>query len=161
MGVDKAGWRATRIAKVTVDVVLALLIIGTVWVAMTVGGSVFSGRVLPHPGLIIVIPFVAGAIGLFWLRAFLRDVTAGQVFTSLNAQRLSRIGWLLISVALLRVVIPFLLGGLVSFYSPMMLVPMLFALVANGLLVSGLLLLVIAAAWRYGIELQSERDLTV
>ena len=52
MGVDKAGWRATRIAKITVDVVLALLIIASVWVMSTVGGSVSASRRLAgrvHP----------------------------------------------------------------------------------------------------------------
>ena len=160
MGVDKAGWRATRIAKVTVDVVIGLLIVFAAWVTSTFIGAIGFGwgyRV----GLVMLLPILFGFVVLAWLRAFLRDVIAGQVFTIMNAQRLARIGWLLIAIAALRAVAPILMGGVMAFYTPMMILPMLFAVVANTWLVTGLLLLVIAAAWRYGIELQSERDLTV
>jgi hypothetical protein len=153
MGVEEAGGRATRIARVVVELMFWG---GLVLLAFSVASVVWN--VL---GAIFIVPLALGLVGLYWLRDFLRDVTAGQVFTVLNARRLSRIGWLLIAVALLRVVLPFFFGGLVSFYSPMMVLPMLLAIVGNGLLIGGLLLLVIAAAWRYGTELQSERDLTV
>jgi hypothetical protein len=161
VGVDKAGWRATRVAKIGVEIALALTILMAVLVAVGFFGNVFRLGGLGSPGLVMMIPIVLLLIGLYWLREFLRDVTAGMVFTLQNAQRLSRIGWLLVAVAVLRSALPFLLGGIMAFSSPMMIVPILFAIFANGLLIAGLLLLVIAAAWRYGIDLQNERDLTV
>ena len=161
MAMDQPGFRATQLARAAITVAYALGLIGATYFVSMLGVTAIYNRRVAFPELLMLSVATAALVGLHWLRAFLRDVTAGQVFTIVNAQRLSRIGWLLIGVAVLRTVVPFLFGGLVSFYSPGMILPMLFGIVVNTWLVSGLLLLVIAAAWRYGSELQNERDLTV
>lgn len=111
-------------------------------------------------------PLVATVAAALWvlylLRAVLRDVLAERVFTARNAGRLSTVGWILLvagiiwppivesrALLVLRQVhadgarlVPADVGG-------------------GGVWVVGLLVLALASAWRYGVELQRDRDLTV
>lgn len=159
MAMDRPGFRATQLARIATTVACALVIVGAGFFVWMVGLTAVYNRRFAIPELLMLLIATGALVGLLWLRGFLTDVLAGDVFTAKNAQRLSRIGWLLIAVAVLRVV-PFLVSGF-GFFTPMAVFPTLFGLLVNTWLVSGLLVLVIAAAWRYGIELQNERDLTV
>lgn len=101
--------------------------------------------------------------GLYLLRSFLGDVLAGEVFTAENASRLSWVGWILVVLGFADPAIQYgracLVLNRVGLEGAALAPPaefMLFPLVLSGALV-----LVLAAAWRYGVELQVERDLTV
>jgi hypothetical protein len=102
---------------------------------------------------------------VYLVRAFLSSVIAGEVFTARNARRLSVLGWLLVAVGvagpqLQRVRAAVILshirelggvGARLSAADPE----------GGAIWLLGALVLVLAAAWRYGSELQMERDLTV
>jgi len=115
------------------------------------------------PGFLV--PLIAvGLLAVWWLRAFLRDVLADRVFTVVNARRLRGIGWLLIATALIKPLLAFIVPGLQMaplLFELQFMVPMLVALLTDSYLLAGILLLVIGSAWRYGSELQQERDFTV
>ena|SRR5688572_9067397 len=106
--------------------------------------------------------FAAMLLGIYLLRSFLADVLDTEVFTTRNAKRLSTLGWLLIVVGIAGPQLEYwrawmilrriqLSGGALSPAGSD----------GNGLWLVGVLVLVLAAAWRYGAELQQERDLTV
>jgi hypothetical protein len=112
---------------------------------------------------VMFLPYMAaGLLAIHLLRSFLADVLSADVFTIQNAKRLSKIGWLVI---VLGIAVPQLeywrawlilrtaqLGGAaLSPADPD----------GNGIWLGGVLVLVLAAAWRYGAELQQDRDLTV
>ena len=110
----------------------------------------------------LFLPIMAALLfGLHLLRSFLRDVLAADVFTTRNARRLLTLGWLVIGFSVVGPALESLRARLIlkqmglsgSALSP--------ADADSSLLLVGLLALVIAAAWRYGVELQQERDLTV
>jgi len=101
--------------------------------------------------------------GLLLLRRFLRDVLADSVFTLANAQRLSRLGWLLVIAGVGLPVFEYArsLFLLKLATTDLALIPARLGIVSQGLLFPGLLVLVLAVAWRRGAELQTENDLTV
>lgn len=96
------------------------------------------------------------------LRALLADVNAGAVFTDLNATRLTRIGTILILsgflLPLLRALQTWIVFGSLGIEGLHM----------SGLgdawtwlVLAGLIVLVVAAAWRHGVALETDRMLTV
>jgi Protein of unknown function (DUF2975) len=101
--------------------------------------------------------------GVHLLRSFLADVLAADVFTRRNAGRLSRLGWLAIGLGIAGPALEYWRSSIVLARTQLE----TFALTPatpeweEGSVLSGLLLLVLASAWRYGAELQQERDLTV
>jgi hypothetical protein len=110
--------------------------------------------------------FPAVAAMLSWvhlLRGILRDVLQARVFTDANARRLSGMGWLLIGICVAMPVLArarswFVLTRVqVSGADPAPFGPEL----SSWGLLSGLLLLSLAYVWKYGVELQRERELTV
>jgi hypothetical protein len=112
---------------------------------------------------VLLVPIVFGLVGIHHLRSFLADVLASDVFTRTNADRLSRLGWLVIALAILAPPLQYWRSWIVlrrldldtatlSPASPDWI---------DGSAILGVLLLVLASAWRYGVELQQERDLTV
>jgi hypothetical protein len=122
-----------------------------------------------HWGLFVMVnsvflPLMAALLlGIHLLRSFLADVLAADVFTRTNARRLSKLGWLAIALGIAG-------PPLEYFRSWMVLTRIQASSVAlaparpewdEGSVLLGMLLLVLASAWRYGAELQQERDLTV
>lgn len=155
MSMDLAGRRVTRLAAAAVHLALAVAIVGAGFILVPAISTVIWNRRVPWPELMILTVIGIVIAGLWVLRAFLRDVLAGQVFTVTNARRLARIGWLMIGYAVakfLPVIAGILMGG-------MGVVSLIF--VFQPVVVTGLLVLVLASVWRYGTELQAERDLTV
>lgn len=112
----------------------------------------------------MTVAMVLAILGMvFLLRTFLYAVISEEVFTARNAHRLSRLGWLLVVVGIAGPQLERLRGALI-----MSQVRMsggarlsLAAVDGNTIWVLGLLVLVIAAAWRHGADLQMERELTV
>ena len=111
-----------------------------------------------------ILPAIATLLfGTNLLRSFLADVLEARVFTATNATRLSNFGWLVIAMGIAEP----LLNRWRSWMVLSRLEPTGPALVPaqldwnTGSLTLGVLLLVLASAWRYGAELQQERDLTV
>jgi hypothetical protein len=110
----------------------------------------------------LFLPIMAALLfGLHLLRSFLRDVLAADVFTNRNARRLLTLGWLLIAFGLIGPVLESLRARLILKHTGLSGGVLSSASSDNDLLLVGLLALVIAAAWRYGVELQQERELTV
>lgn len=156
MSMDLAGRRATRIAGVAVHIAIAIAIVGAGFILMPAVSTVIWNRRVPASELMILLPLGVVIAGLLLLRAFLRDVLAGHVFTVINARRLARIGWLMIGYAVAKFLPA--IAGLVMGGSG---VASLMFVLLQPVVVNGLLVLVIASVWRYGTELQAERDLTV
>jgi hypothetical protein len=110
---------------------------------------------------VAALPAIAGLLfGLHLLRSFLRDVLAADVFTAANAQRLSRLGWLLLVTGVGLPIVKFLYTAFVVQRTDLTGVPLRVG-VDTLLVVPGILVLVVAAAWRYGVELQRTDELTV
>jgi hypothetical protein len=110
----------------------------------------------------LFLPIMAALLfGLHLLRSFLRDVLAADVFTTRNARRLLTLGWLLIAFSILGPALESLRARLILKHTGLRAAGLSPANSDGNLLLMGLLALVIAAAWRYGVELQQERDLTV
>lgn len=112
-------------------------------------------------GLVAVPVLAAGLFGLHLLRSFLEDVQSRDVFTAENAGRLTRLGWLLVTAG---VVLPILEFGHTLFLvrqAGLVGTPVGIGIGGFPAVIPGLLVLVMAAAWRYGVELQREHDLTV
>jgi hypothetical protein len=116
-------------------------------------------------GALVAAPFVVltglWLWGLLLLRSLLRDVEAGSVFTIPNADRIRWIGVLVVGAAVARpafeLVSSRVLRGAIEMNGARFAVdpPSL----SIGLL--GLLTLVLSQVWRYGVQLQADRDLTV
>jgi hypothetical protein len=112
-------------------------------------------------GGIVVLPALGALLlGLHLLRSFLRDVLAADVFTAMNARRLSRLGWVLVVAGVVLPVLKFLYTAFVVQRADLAGVPLRVGM-HSSLIVPGILVLVVAAAWRYGVELQREQELTV
>jgi hypothetical protein len=112
-------------------------------------------------GGIVVLPALAALLfGLHLLRSFLRDVLAADVFTAVNARRLSSLGWVLVGAGVVLPVLKFLYTAFVVRHADLAGVPLRVGM-HSSLIVPGILVLVVAAAWRYGVELQREQELTV
>lgn len=111
---------------------------------------------------VVAMPFLASLIlGLFLGRSFLRDVLAERVFTAVNARRLSRLGWLMIGAGALLPVVDFLHAVLLMRSTSLDGVPFSIGLRSVGTLFPGIMVLVVAGAWRCGVELQKDQDLVV
>ena len=112
-------------------------------------------------GAIVVLPgLVALLYGLHLLRSFLRDVLAADVFTAANARRLTALGWLLLIAGVVLPVLKFLYTAFVVRRTGLTGVPLAVG-VDTFVVIPGILVLVVAAAWRYGVELQRDHELTV
>lgn len=112
---------------------------------------------------VLLVPILFGLLGIHHLRSFLADVLASDVFTRVNGARLSRLGWLVIALAVVAPPLQYWRSWIVlrrldldaatlSPASPDWI---------DGSAMFGVLLLVLASVWRYGVELQQDRDLTV
>jgi hypothetical protein len=111
---------------------------------------------------IVGLPFLAALLyGLYLARSFLADVLATKVFSTLNAERLSRLGWLLIGAGLALPILDFLHAAFLVRRAGVEGVPFSIGIGSTGTVLPGLLILVLAGAWRYGAELQKDRDLVV
>ena len=120
-------------------------------------GLLFMGLLSTLPG---VLAFLLG-VGL--LRSILRDVRKGEVFTAANARRVSWLGWLLVVAGILIPIVETVRAQLIvktAGLSGVTLGPPSHR-GEWSLAIPGLLVLVLAAAWRHGVELQRDRDLTV
>jgi hypothetical protein len=111
----------------------------------------------------VLLLFALILTGLYQLRKFLADILAGLVFTTENAGRLSRMAWLALGLAAAATPVSFASSWLVLRTTGLGVegVKPASADGAGYALILGLLLLVLAAAWRHGAELQQERNLTV
>ena len=152
MAMDRAGWRATKVAQVAVTAAMSLVILGAAFVLWLIAVTLIYHRSMPQPETLLFALAFPLLLGLASLRAFLSDVLAGHVFTPRNSARLYRIAWLMIGAAAVKVL-------LVAITTRAVVVLVLG--LAQPMLLAGLLVLVLASAWRYGSELQNERDLTV
>lgn len=110
---------------------------------------------------VVVLTVIAVLYGLYILRAFLRDVLANQVFTDANALRLSRLGWLLVAAGAALPTIEYVYGRIALRYAAVSGVALTTTFDFPEIVLAGLLILVVAAAWRYGVQLQQDHDLTV
>jgi hypothetical protein len=111
---------------------------------------------------VFAVPFFAAMIlGLHLARSFLKDVLAKEVFSSSNARRLSLLGWLMIGAGLALPALNFLRSVFLISRADLEGVPMSVGIWSIGTVIPGILVLVVAAAWRYGVELQQDRDLVV
>ncbi|MGW8267481.1 MAG: DUF2975 domain-containing protein [Longimicrobiales bacterium] len=111
---------------------------------------------------IVAVPFLAALIlGLRLARSFLEDVLSTQVFSTVNARRLSQLGWLLIAAGLTLPILDFLHTTFLLRRAGLEGVPFSVGIASVGTVLPGILVLVVAAAWRYGVELQHDRDLVV
>jgi hypothetical protein len=112
---------------------------------------------------VIYLPLIAAALaaGLL-LRRMLADVLSADVFTARNAARLWRVGWLVILLSIAAPALERWRASLIlgrTRLSGASLSPSDWD--GSGLWFMGVLFLVLASAWRYGVELQQDRDLTV
>jgi hypothetical protein len=112
---------------------------------------------------VLLVPILVGLLCIHHLRSFLADVLASDVFTRTNADRLSRLGWLMIAVGVLFPPLQYWRSWIVLRRLDLDAATLLPASPdwIDGSAMFGVLLLVLASAWRYGVELQQERDLTV
>lgn len=120
-------------------------------------------RMLLLVNWVLMVPILLGLLGIYQLRSFLTDVLASAVFTRRNADRLSRLGWLVIAVAVLAPPLQYWRSWIVLRRLDLDAASMSPAAPdwVDGSAMFGVLLLVLASVWRYGVELQQERDLTV
>lgn len=113
---------------------------------------------------LVLLPGLVGALlVLQLLRRLLHDVREGAVFTADNARRITWLGWLLVAMGLLEPVLGNARTALILMRAKLTGVSLAPAPAGGGwdLLLPGLLVLVLAVVWHYGVELQQERDLTV
>lgn len=110
----------------------------------------------------IAAPFMAALLfGLHLARGFLADVLKTEVFTDANARRLSLMGWLLVVAGLAWPLLEFGYTVLMVRRANLEGVGLGVGLESMGTVLPGLLVLVVAAAWRYGVELKRDQQLTV
>jgi hypothetical protein len=99
---------------------------------------------------------------LHLLRSFLADVLRTSVFTVRNAKRLSTLGWLLIAIGVAGPWLERWRGSLILRRIDLDGVALSPASADTSMLwLVGVFALVLAAAWRYGAELEVDRHLTV
>jgi hypothetical protein len=120
-------------------------------------GLHFFTTLLAVPGALALL------LGVGLLRAMLREVRSGEVFTAENARRVSWIGWLLVVMGFLAPFLENLRTGIILHAAGLTGIALGTADHQGrwSLVLPGLLVLVLAAAWRHGVELQQDRDLTV
>jgi hypothetical protein len=110
----------------------------------------------------VIVNVAAMLWGVYLLRRFLADVLSGETFTTRNARRLSRLGWLVIVVAILGPQVERLRTWIIldrAEVTDALFVPA--DTNAGAMWLVGVLALVLAAAWRHGADLQQQSDLTV
>ncbi|CAA9370635.1 MAG: hypothetical protein AVDCRST_MAG89-4563 [uncultured Gemmatimonadetes bacterium] len=129
-------------------------------VAGTLEFGTSEGWIVLLGGLVVLPGLAALLFGLHLLRSFLRDVLAADVFTAANARRLSSLGWVLVAAGVVLPVLEFLYTAFVVRRADLAGVPLRVGM-HSSLIVPGILVLVVAAAWRYGVELQRDQELTV
>lgn len=78
-----------------------------------------------------------------------------------NARRLSRLGWLLVAAGAALPVIEYAYGRMALRYAAVSDVTLATTFDFPEIVLAGLLILVVAAAWRHGVYLQRDHDLTV
>jgi len=112
---------------------------------------------------VLLVPIPFGLLGIHYLRSFLADVLASAVFTRTNAARLSRLGWLVIALAVVAPPLQYWRSWIVLKRLDLDIATLSPASPdwIDGSAMFGVLLLVLASVWRYGVELQQDRDLTV
>ena len=99
---------------------------------------------------------------LYMVRQFLVDVIDGRPFSFDNARRLKWIGWLLLAVGLARPLADYLAArwtfAMLKIQSAMLWPAFN---ISFGFILVALFVLILAAAFRRGVELEKERSLTV
>jgi hypothetical protein len=112
---------------------------------------------------LLLLPLIAAfLVVLHLLRSFLADVLRTSVFTVRNAKRLSTLGWLLIAIGVAGPWVERWRGALILRRIDLDGVALSPASADTSMLwLVGVLALVLAAAWRYGAELELDRHLTV
>jgi hypothetical protein len=112
---------------------------------------------------LLLLPLMtAFLVVLHLLRSILADVLRTSVFTVRNAKRLSTLGWLLIAIGVAGPWLERWRGALILRRLDLDGVALAAASSDTGMLwLVGVFALVLAAAWRYGAELELERHLTV
>lgn len=112
---------------------------------------------------LLLLPLIAAClVVLHLLRSFLADVLRTSVFTVRNAKRLSTLGWLLIAIGVAGPWLERWRGSVILGRIDLDGVALSPASTDTSLLwLAGVLVLVLAAAWRYGAELELDRQLTV
>lgn len=95
-------------------------------------------------------------------RQFLVDVIDGTPFTLDNARRLKWIGWLLSGAGVVLPIVEMVTGdwvlSIVKVQNPILSPPIK---VDPALILVGIFILILSAAFRHGVELEAERSLTV
>ncbi len=129
-------------------------LVGTLEFGTSERSIVLLGAIVVLPGLVLLL------FGLHLLRSFLRDVLAADVFTAANAWRLHALGWLLLIAGVGLPILKFLYTAFLVRRTDLTGVA-LAVQVDTLVVVPGILVLVVAAAWRYGVELQRDHELTV
>jgi hypothetical protein len=112
---------------------------------------------------LLLLPLIAAIlVVLHLLRTFLADVLRASVFTVRNAKRLSTLGWLLIAIGVAGPWLERWRGSLILRRIDLAGVTLSPASADTSMVwLVGVLALVLAAAWRYGAELEVDRHLTV
>lgn len=100
-------------------------------------------------------------LGLHHLRRLLRDVREGTIFTLGNARRISQLGLLILASAVSLPLFRFLQGVILSRGFTSETIHFVVETPPVEIVFLGLFTLVLSQIWRYGVELQGERDLTV
>ena len=118
---------------------------------------------LLYAASLLLLPMIASfLVALHLLRCFLADVLRTSVFTVRNAKRLSTLGWLLIAIGVAGPSLERLRGSLILRRIDLDGVALSAASSDMSMLwLVGVLVLVVAAAWRYGAELELDHHLTV
>ena len=101
--------------------------------------------------------------GVYLFRGLLKDVIAQEIFTERNTSRLSKLGWLSIAAAFVSPQLDRWLtwAMLDQVRSDAFLFSRASTPSSGYLFMMGILTLVLAEIWRYGLELQRDRDATV
>ncbi len=100
-------------------------------------------------------------VGVGLMRGFLAAVVGGQVFTNENATRIARLGWLLVASGFVVPLVDLLGFLLLVRRSGITGVPFGMTIGPPYVAAAGALVLILSAAWRYGVELQTDREFTV
>lgn len=103
----------------------------------------------------------ATLLAVHLLRSFLKDVLNATVLTATNATRLNRLGWVLVAAGVAWPLLDFAYATVLLRSAQLSGVSLGLSVQSIGTVIPGLLVLVVAATWQYGVELQTDRDLTV
>jgi hypothetical protein len=106
------------------------------------------------------------AIGLayvfYLLRQVMQAILQGETFTAENAERIRRIGYLILLVGFLRPTVEYIAANVVlnqlTIIEPALSLPSIFK---AEVILGSLLILVLAQVWSYGLELERDQALTI